>query len=81
MTLTAGGKTMTLSGLSVASGSVIRISYDDEMIQSIKVGNVSLLPNRTGADDLTVDCGETTAFSFTSSGAASVKFSVRGLWV
>ena len=65
----------------MTSGQVIKIAYDDEMIQSIKVGNTSLLNWRTGVDDLLVTCGEDNSFSFSSNAAVSVKYMVRGLWV
>lgn len=78
--LQAGNTSMTLSGLSVSSGQKIVISYDDEMIQQIKVGNTSLLDKRSGADDLRVDSGQSSEFSFASSASASVTFTVRGLW-
>ena len=81
LNLTVNGRTLTLSGISVTSGQVIKIAYDDEMIQSIKVGNTSLLNRRTGVDDLLVNCGEDNSFSFSSNAAVSVKYMVRGLWV
>jgi len=80
ISLTAGNTSMTLSGLSVSSGQKIIISYDDEMIQQIRVGNTSLLNKRSGADDLRVDSGENSAFSFSSDASVSVTFKVRGLW-
>lgn len=78
--LTANGKTMTLSGLSVGSGNTIKVAYDDQLIQSIKVGSTSILDKRTGADDLIAKCGEVNSFSFTSNKSVTVKFKVRGLW-
>ena len=79
--MTAGDKTMTLSGLSVASGGIITISYDDEMIQSIKTGNTSLLSKRTGADDLLAECGGETTISISASASVTAEFSARGLWL
>jgi len=81
LSMTVNGRTLTLSGLSVSAGQTIKIAYDDDMIQSIKVGNTSLLTKRTGVDDLEADCGQNNSFSFTSDGAVSVDFKVRGLWV
>lgn len=81
LTLTANGRTMTLSGISVSSGSVVKIAYDDEMIQSIKVGNTSLLTKRTGVDDLVFKCGESNSVSFTSNVSVTASFKVRGLWL
>ena len=81
ITMTAGSKSMTLSGLSIASGGVITISYDDEMIQSIKTGSTSLLSKRTGADDLLAECGGNTNISISASASVTAEFSARGLWI
>ena len=80
ISLTVAGKTMTLSGLSVASGGVITISYDSQMIQSIKTGSTSLLNKRTGADDLLAKCGANNSMSFSASASCTVVFKARGLW-
>lgn len=79
--LTVNSRTLTLSNLSVSSGSTIKITYNSDGIQSIKVGSTSLLNKRTGVDDLLVNCGESNTFSFTSSASVTVTFKVRGLWV
>ena len=79
--LGVNGRTLTLSGLSLSANDVIRITYDTEAIQSIKVGNTSLLDKRTGVDDLLANCGENNALSLTASASVSATFSVRGLWV
>jgi len=79
--LTVNSRTLTLSDISISSGQVIKIAYDDEMIQSIKVGSTSLLAKRTGVDDLLVDCGQSNSFSFSSDASVNVDFKVRGLWV
>lgn len=81
VTLGVNGSELVLSGLSVASGQIIRITYDDNMIQSIKVGSTSLLNKRTGADDLLVNCGETNTFTLSADASVVVDFSVRGLWL
>ena len=81
LTLNAGDTSITLEGLSVPAGSTIVISYDENMIQQIKTGNISLLNKRKGNDDLLIKCGEINALSFTANGNATVKFSVRGLWL
>ena len=77
----ANGESMTLSGLSIGSGGVVKITYDDQMILSIKTGTTSLLTKRTGADDLRAKCGESNTLAFTADVAASVVYRVRGLWV
>ena len=79
--LTVNGRTLTLSGLSVASGKDIKITYDERGIQSIKVDNTSLLDKRTGVDDLLARCGEVNTVSFTASASVTVTFSARGYWV
>lgn len=81
LTLTANGKSMALSGISVPSGSILKIAYDDDQIQSIKVGNTSYLNKRTGADDLLANCGASNRFSYSSNASATVTFKVRGLWL
>lgn len=81
VTLTSNGSSMTLSGLSIASGQTIKITYDDDLIQSIKVGSTSLLDKRTGADDLLVNSGEINTLSFAANANATVTFKARGLWL
>lgn len=81
LSFTVNGRTLSLSGLSVASGQVVRITYDDNMIQSIKAGNTSILNYRSGVDDLLADCGKKNTCSFTSNVSTNVTFKARGLWV
>ena len=81
LSLTAGDTSISLTGLSIASGGTVVIAYDQDMIQSIRTGSTSLLSKRTGNDDLTVPSGEISAFSFTSDANCTVAFSVRGLWL
>lgn len=81
VSLTANGKTMTLSGLSLSSGQTVVISYDDDLIQSIKTGTTSLLNKRTGADDLIAKCGESNSLSVSANASVTVEFNVRGLWL
>lgn len=78
---TAGNTELILSGIDVASGGRVVISYDDNMIQSIKAGNTSLLPNRSGDDDLLVNSGEITRFAVVANVSCSVEYRVRGLWL
>lgn len=80
VSLTANGRTLTLSGLSVSSGKTIKITYTNEMIQKIMVDTTSLLNKRTGADDLIAKCGELNSVSFSASASATVTFKARGLW-
>lgn len=80
LSLTANGKTLSLSGISVASGTTVSIAYNDDMIMSIRAGNTSLLEKRSGADDLLAKCGESNSVSFTANVSTSVTFKGRGLW-
>lgn len=81
ITFTAGETELTLSGISLTSGQKIVIAYDDDMIQSIKRGNTSLLDKRTGNDDLIVNSGEISTFAITANVACTVEYRVRGLWL
>lgn len=81
LSTTVNSRTLSLTGISVAANKVIKIAYDDEMIQSIKVGATSLLAKRTGVDDLLANCGKSNTMSFSSDASVSVVFRVRGLWV
>jgi len=79
--LGVNGRKLTLSGLSLTTNQVVTITYDDEAIQSIKVGSTSILNKRTGVDDLLAKCGENNNLSLSASASVSATFSVRGLWV
>lgn len=80
--VTANGKTLSFSGLSLSNGDVVNIDYDDMLNLRIKKGSTSLMDKRTAAsaDELLVDCGKANSFSFTSSGNAVVEFTARGWW-
>lgn len=81
--LAVNSKVIGLAGLSLSSGDVVTIDYDDDMNIRIKKGSTSLLGKRTAesADDLLVDCGKMNTFSFESSAAAVVEFTIRGWWM
>lgn len=81
LSLTVNGRTMTLSGLSIATNQKIEIGYDENMIQYIKCGDTSLLDKRSGVDDLLVDCGGYNTVSYTADGNVACEFKVRGLWM
>ena len=81
LNLTVNGRTLTLSGISVSSGSKIVLSYDTDGIQSIKVGTTSLLNKRTGVDDLLANCGASNTFGFSSNVSVTVTFKVKGIYV
>lgn len=80
ISLTVGETSITLAGLAMENGQILRITYDDRNIQSIKVGNTSIMNKRTGADDLLTVCGENTV-SYSASASVQVTVSVRGLWL
>ena len=81
VSLTVNGRTLSLTGLSLSTNDVIKISYDGNAIQSIKVGTTSLLDKRSGVDDLLAKCGEYNSFSMSASASATVTFKVRGQWM
>ena len=78
-TVTVNGKTISLSGISVGSGSTIVFSHDESGILSIKTGSTSLLDKRTAAsaDDLLADCGAVNTFASNR----NCTFSVKGMWL
>lgn len=80
VTFGVNGRTLTLSGLSVAQDQVINIAYDAKAIQSIKVGTTSLLDKRTGVDDLLAKAGMNT-LTLTAGASVSAVFKVRGWWM
>lgn len=74
---------ITLTGLTVASGDKITVSYtDDHHLLEIKQGNTSILSKRTAgsSDDLTAAPGLNEVW-FTADGTAGCVMSVRGLSV
>ena len=81
--VTVDGKTLSFSGLSLSSGDVVTIDYDDYLFLRIRKGNSSIMNKRSGssADELRATCGKINTFSFTSSGNASVTFTAKGWWL
>lgn len=79
----AGSSKITLTGLEIGANQTIKIAYDDNLIQSIKVGSTSLLDKRsTGSDDdLVANCAENVRFRFRSNVEATVTYRLRGLWL
>lgn len=78
--VTFGQNTITLSGLSLASGDTVIFSHDESGILSITAGNVSVLSKRTAAsaDDLTAPCG---TIQIAVDGNVTAEFRVRGAWI
>lgn len=87
ISLTLNGRTLSLTGLSVPAGGEIDIGYDENLVQYIKNGDVSLLDKRSGADDLIARCCSRYGpdiynyASFTSSATVAISITVKGLWL
>lgn len=79
--LGVNGRLLTLSGLSLASGNIVRVRYSTTGIQSITQGSTSLLDKRTGVDDLLAKCGQSNSFSIGASASIQAMFSVKGWWL
>lgn len=82
LTLTVGQTSMSFSSLGATGGSPFKISYDERLLQSIKVGNSSAMSKRSGAsaDDLLGVCGKINTISMTANVSTSVVFRFRGAW-
>ena len=78
--LTVGDTSMTISGVSVAKGRSMILSYTDDGILQITYNGSSVLAYRTGADDLIAKCGMNNNVSFTADAQCRVEFTARGLW-
>ena len=83
ITLTVGEYSIALTGLNVSTSQTLVISYDDRNIQSIKVGNNSVLSKRTASssDDLIAKVGGNSNCSVTSNVNVKAKFTARGCWL
>lgn len=73
---------MTFSGISLPQNGVLDIGYDENRTLYAKIGNVSVLANRTpeSDDDLIAKCGERNAVSV-DGGNLSALFSARGVYL
>lgn len=82
LTLTANGKSIALSGISVAVGSKVTIAYDERHLLSIKSGSTSLLAYRTAAsqDDLLLNPGVNNSVSIVTNVTCSTVLKARGMW-
>lgn len=80
--LTVNGRTITLSGISVASGKTLTIHYDTDHRLCIDADGVSLLAYRTGdsADDLLLIPKQANEITFTFSASCAYEFQARGIW-
>lgn len=82
LTVSVGNTSIQLTGISIPKNGVVKISYDDDAILSIKYGSTSLLSKRTPAssDDLMAKCGATNSVSVVASNVVTARISVRGCW-
>ena len=77
-------RSMTFSGLSLAAGETITISYtNNRYLSAVTNRNKSILGNLTkdSYDKLLVPCGKGCTFHFESNKACDVTFKVRGLYL
>lgn len=81
VTVGFGETSITLTGLTMSAGDVIRITHDENGILYIKTGETSLLSKRTvtSSDDLTAECGNIPV-SVSSDGSVTAIFRARGVW-
>ena len=77
-----GSQTLELAGLSVASGTTLKISYDERHILRIKAGSTSVLKRRTAAsvDDIILIAGVANTVALTFDAACNYTLKARGLW-
>lgn len=79
LTLGAQGQTMTLTGLSVAQGTTLRIWRDTRHLLRIDAGGAGLMSHRTG-DDLTLSPGQHEV-TITANTACDAVLSARGCYL
>lgn len=78
--MTAGNTFMELTGLSLAPGHTLTLAHDVRGLLTARIGETSVLANRTAAssDDLELEPGTTAALSVSTNGTAGTTFEVRG---
>lgn len=78
--LSANGKTITLSGMSLASGKTLRLYYDKHNNLIASVDGAGILAYRTpeSADDVWLTNGQANTVTFAASGACAVTLYARG---
>lgn len=82
LTIRAGNAYFAFEGLGLAPGKTLEISYDDEGMQTMTIGGVSVMGKRTAAsaDDLWLQAYQSNLITFTADQTASITFKARGLW-
>lgn len=80
--VTAGGKTIALTGLGLANNATLTIDHDENGLIRMKIGSTSVLDKRTAesADDLTVKPGAVSV-SFTAGGAGTIQVTCKGRYL
>lgn len=79
-TISAGGNTLSLSGLGLANGDTLTIEHGTDGLLRIHTGNASVLDKRSGSDDLYVTPGTKTV-TVTAGGAGILTVSSIGRYV
>lgn len=82
VSITAGGRTIALTGLSVTQSAPLLIYYDELHILHIESGGTSLLSKRSAdsADDILLAAGQSNSVSLTFGRACTYTIKARGLW-
>lgn len=82
VSVSIGGKSITLNGLSVTNAAPLVIRYDELQILHIESGGVSQLSKRSAAsaDDLMLEAGQKNTVTLTVDRACAYAIRARGLW-
>jgi hypothetical protein len=82
-TITVGTQAIALTGLSVASGTTVRMYYDEMHYLRIESAGVSLMDKRTAAssDHIILEPGQANSVSLTFSRKSTYKLTARGLFL
>lgn len=80
---TVHGQTISLSGLSVAANTLLKLYYDADGLQWITSNGTSVISKRSAAsaDDLWVYPNQDNTIAYTASTSSEVTFEARGLWL
>lgn len=81
--LSVGGTSFAFSGLNLAPGEKLIVSYDHFARVSARIGETSVLANRTpeSDDDLIALCGAYNQVAVSSDGSVSAVFKARGVYL
>lgn len=83
VTVSANQTSMTFEGISLPSGASMEITHSEQGILNAKIGDASVLANRTdtSSDDLLVSGGTNNSISVSSDGSVSAAFRARGVYL